>query len=199
MSSSVTIEFLSRHWNSFNSAGLLHNAPKKLTDSDLQYKCHRLWNKVSESRHRALIIGPGVRKCTEIVQRYGLLTLGDEKYDFPPEYDLVNGAVMGAKPWFPLLNDCFILAGIMAHKEFIVPKGEKLTLESLWNSEKNTVTSFGREISLLIKSGYSLQRAGEQNWRWIPGPDIEFRTLFQKQITLDQEITSADFKPLIDK
>ncbi len=64
------------------------------------------------------------------------------------------GAVLGEPQWSTLINDLFIMGAANAGKEVHTTHSE-IPFASLWDDEKSTLTSFGREIAILKMANYS--------------------------------------------
>lgn len=70
---------------------------------------------------------------------------------------LTGGSILNDANWYPFKNDCFIYGAIRKNKEFhlgILHSGMKE--EFLWDSDRNRPTVLGREIIMVMQSGYQM-------------------------------------------
>lgn len=163
--------FLDKNWEIFAKNRLLSPHDNK-DQSELRRKCIEVWKGVEQNELSFLVIGPGAQNNREWAKNFGVL-----------ENQTTQGAILGAKPWFLLLNDLFIFAGICSKKEFIIPYDsfESIPEARLWIREKNCPTTFGREILLIALSDYTCHCRQSMNICFSPTKQHTICSLSQKQ------------------
>lgn len=180
----LDLTFLHKNWGKLTQYSSVAPASRKLGDEALQANCLRIWEQASKSVFPFFLIGPGIRKDVELVSNFGLLAFGNEQY---PQHQRCNekefGAIFGAKPWFQLLNDVFIFAGIQQGKEFHIPYDDlaKIPKKRLWDQETDSITAFGREILFLSLAQYRWITREGINICFIPPEKKEEISLLQLQ------------------
>lgn len=125
---------------------------KKMVDfSEAVNKALNIYQNTCSSSRRYILVGKGIKHMAPLVHNFGLITETTARS---------RGAILGSRNWTLLDNDAFIYGAIRKRKG-VYFVGEP-RLSDLWNEAKRRPTTLGREMVMLLSSGYRCVRSSNQ-------------------------------------
>ena len=121
---------------------------------DAAQRAFDLFTRTKDAPLDFIMLGPDrIRDEESIKSNFGLVN-AVEKTSKKKQAQEESGAILGSAYWSTLINDAFIFGAVGGHKDVLLLMDKLPTAQQLWDSEKRTFTTMGRELFILELAGY---------------------------------------------